>query len=151
MQLSEIPHSNCSNCVYLYCNLVYLFCKNLLSAFVSDGAPWLPSSSRSNPGPPKNLWNGGFPDLQTVRTTSQTFQGWKQNLQRRTTVKIHRCSEKMRRPVWLMNTMEEKMQTIGWWDREPRKPTILERSLEVASWCILNTTSNVFLGKIIFC
>lgn len=61
MQLNKIPHSNCFNCVYLYCNLVYLFCKNLLLAFVSDGAPWLPSSSQSNPGPPKKPLELGFP------------------------------------------------------------------------------------------
>lgn len=34
------PLLNCFNCVYFSCNRVHVFCKNLLSAFVSDGAPW---------------------------------------------------------------------------------------------------------------
>ena len=103
------PLSNCLDCVYFYCNLVYVFCKDLLSAFVSDGTPWLPSSSQTNPRSPKSLWDRGPPDLETVRTTSQTFQWWKQNLQRQNIVKIHGCSEKRRDPIWLMYMMEEKM------------------------------------------
>lgn len=120
------PLSNCFNCVYFCRNLAYVFCKNLLSAFVSDGAPWPPLSSKLTRDP-QNPLESGSSRSRDCENTSQTFQWWKQNLQRQNLGKIHCCSEKMRNPVWLMYMTGEKVQNIDWWDWEPRKPMMLER------------------------